>query len=79
MLNLKFVERTTNYGAKQVLLKNGNKILAWIESYPKYTAVDEEVNKYFYAFGKPSDNNYLSFRVDTIAEGKQKILENLVL
>lgn len=79
MLNLKFAERTTNYGAKQVLLKNGNKILAWIESYPKYTAVDEEDNKYFYAFGKPSDNNYLSFRVDTIAEGKQKILENLVL
>ena len=79
MPNLRFVERTTDYGAEQVLLKSGNKILAWIESYPKYTAVNEEVNKYFYAFGKPSDKNYLSFRADTIEEGKQKIMENLVL
>lgn len=76
---LKWVERITDYGAAQILLKKENKILAWIESYPKNTAVDEEKDKYFYAFGKPSDNNYLSFRVDTIEEGKTKVMNNLVL
>lgn len=70
MTKLRFVERITDYGTKQAILKSGNKILAWVE---------ERSDKCYYAFGKPSDNDYLSFRVDTIAEGKQKILENLVL
>lgn len=78
-IKLKWVERITDYGATQILLKKGNKILAWIESYPKNTTVDEEKDRYFYAFGKPSNNNYLSFRVDTIEEGKIKVMDNLVL
>ena len=70
MTKLRFVERITDYGTKQVILKSDNKILAWVE---------ERSNKYYYAFGKPSDSNYISFVVDSIEDGKQKILENLVL
>ena len=70
MTKLQFVERMTDYGTKQVILKSGNKILAWVE---------ERSDKYYYAFGKPSNSNYVSFVVDSIEEGKQKILENLVL
>ena len=70
MTKLKFVERITDYGTKQVILKSGNKILAWVE---------ERSDKCYYAFGKPSNSNYISFVVDSIEDGKQKILENLVL
>ena len=70
MTKLKFVERITDYGTKQVILKSGNKILAWVE---------DRSDKYYYAFGKPSDSSYISFVVDSIEDGKQKILENLVL
>ena len=70
MTKLKFVERITDYGTKQAILKSGNKILAWVE---------ERSDNCYYAFGKPSDSSYISFVVDSIEEGKQKILENLVL
>ena len=70
MTKLRFVERITDYGTKQAILKSDNKILAWVEESP---------DKCYYAFGKPSDDNYVSFVVDSIEEGKQKILENLVL
>ena len=70
MTKLKFVERMTDYGTKQAILKSGNKILAWVE---------ECSDKYYYAFGKPSDSSYISFVVDSIEDGKQKILENIVL
>ena len=70
MTKLRFVERMTDYGTKQAILKSGNKILAWVE---------ERSDKCYYAFGKPSDSSYISFVVDSIEDGKQKILENLVL
>ena len=70
MTNLRFVERMTDYGTKQAILKSDNKILAWVE---------ERSDKCYYAFGKPSDSSYISFVVDSIEDGKQKILENLVL
>ena len=70
MTKLRFVERITDYGTKQAILKSGNKILAWVE---------ERSDKYYYAFSKPSDLSYISFVVDSIEDGKQKILENLIL
>ena len=42
MSDIHFVERVTDYGAEQVLLKKGNKILGWTENYPENTAVYNE-------------------------------------
>lgn len=78
MPNLKWIKRVTDYGAEQYLLKSGNKILGWVESYPYYTAVGEEKDKWFYAFGKPSDDSYTSFKEDTKEKAMDKLLNFII-
>lgn len=58
----------TDYGAVRVTLKHKNKVLGYVEAYPKYTACDEERDKFFYSIGKPSQNND-QYRVETLEEG----------
>ena len=79
MANLKWVKRITDYGAEQYLLKSGNKIVAWVESFPYYTAVDEEREKWFYAFGKPSDTVYISFKTETKEQAMDKVMSCVFL
>ena len=69
MKKLHFVEKITDYGSKQVLLKLGNKILGYIEAYPKFTACEDEKNKYFYGIGKPNNKNFaVSYTLNTLDE-----------
>lgn len=58
----------TDYDAVRVTLKYKNKILGYVEAYPKYTACDEERDKFFYSIGKPSQNCE-QYVVDTLEEG----------
>lgn len=58
----------TDYGAVRATLKYKNKILGYVEAYPKYTSCNEEHNKYFYSIGKPSQNCE-QYRVETLEKG----------
>lgn len=58
----------TDYDAVRVTLKCKNKVLGYVEAYPKNTVCDEERNKFFYCIGKPSQNHE-QYRVDTLEEG----------
>lgn len=75
MNKLHFFERVTDYGAEQVLLKSGNKILAWIEPYPNSTPVYNERGKWWYAFGNPNQHHFTSYKVNDKEEGKKVLME----
>lgn len=79
MANVKWVKRVTDYGAEQYLLKSGNKIVAWVESFPHYISLDEEKEKWFCAFGKPSDTDYTSFRTETKEQAMNKVMNCVIL
>lgn len=72
---IKLIIKPTDYGAYREILKDGNKILGWIEQYP-ITNLPES-GKFFYAFGKPSQTNYISFQCDTLKEAEDGLLNNL--
>lgn len=63
---MKFVKSNTDYGAYRELLKEGNKIIGWIEQRTN--------GKYFYAFGKPSQSNFISFECETLQQAKNEML-----
>ncbi len=67
----------TDYGVIRATLKCKNKTLGYVEAYPKYTACDEERNKFFYSIGKPSQNPE-QYRVETLEEG-MNALQNTLL
>lgn len=46
------------------IVKNGKKIIGF---------AFEHKGEFFYAFGKPSQSNYLSFKCNSIEEGVEKI------
>lgn len=65
---MKFVRKDTDYGAYRELLKNGNKIVGWVEQRP--------TGEFFYAYGKPSQSSYISFECKSLLEAKEEIIEN---
>lgn len=74
-MSRKFVIKQTDYGAYREIYKEGNKILGWIEQYP--TTNLSESNKFFYAYGKPSQDHYVSFTCDTLEQARKEFLDNL--
>ena len=76
MKMLKSTIQHTDYGVDRRVVKYGNKILGYMEPYPKYTACDEEKGKWFYALGKPSDNpsdNPITYRCNTEDEARNAL------
>lgn len=71
----KLIIKPTNYGAYREILKDGNKILGWIEQY--LTSNLPESEKFFYAFGKPSQSSYISFTCGTLKEAEDGLLNNI--
>ena len=63
---MKFVKSNTDYGAYRELLKEGNKIIGWIEQRTN--------GKQLYAFGKPSQSNFISFECETLQQAKNEML-----
>lgn len=75
MKNLKFVCKPTDYGTYRELLKDGNKIVGWVEQRPKTNSKENEM--YFYAYGKPSQTSFISFNCKTLKQAKEEIVNNL--
>ena len=69
--------KPTDYGAYREILKQGNKIVGYLEAYPKDTAVDEEKGKYFYTFSKPSATDFVSYRCDTLEEARKQLMKGV--
>ena len=74
MKTLKSIIQHTDYGVDRRVVKYGNKILGYMEPYPKYTACDEEKGKWFYALGKPSDNP-ITYRCNNEDEARNVLYE----
>ena len=70
---LHFLHKHTDYGAYREILKDGNMIVGWVEQYPHSTL--PESDKWFYAFGKPSQTSFMAFQCDTLEEAKTKLIE----
>lgn len=76
MSDIHFVERVTDYGAEQVLLKKGNKILGWTENYPENTAAYNERGKWFWCVGNPNQVHYeTTYKVNDKEDGKKVLME----
>ena len=75
MKHTKFIERVTDYGARQEILKQGNKILGWIEQYASNNANVHEIGKWFFALGKPSQKYPIQYVCDRLDEAEYKLLE----
>jgi len=75
MKHTKFIERVTDYGAKQEVLKRGNKILGWIEQYASNNANVHEIGKWFFALGKPSQKYPIQYVCDNVEEAEHKLFE----
>jgi hypothetical protein len=73
--DVKFVRKDTDYGAYRELAKQNGRIIGWIEQRPEGDL--EESGKFFYAYGKPSQSNYISFTCDTLEQAKKEFIENL--
>lgn len=69
---LKSIIQRTDYGVDRRVVKYGNKILGYMEPYPKHTACDEEKGKWFYALGRPSDNP-ITYRCDSEDEARDAL------
>lgn len=65
---MKFVRKDTDYGAYRELLKNGNKIVGWVEQRPN--------GDFYYAYGKPSQSSFISFECESLDVAKAEIVEN---
>lgn len=75
MKHTKFIERVTDYGAKQEILKCSNKILGWIEQYASNNANVHEIGKWFFALGKPSQKYPIQYVCDYLYEAEYKLFE----
>ena len=71
----KFVRKDTDYGAYRELLKNRNKIIGFIEQRP--SGDFEDSNKFFYCYGKPSQNSFVSFTCNSLEQAREEIIRNL--
>ena len=75
MKHTKLIERVTDYGARQEVLKHGNKILGWIEQYATNNADDNEKDKWFFALGKPSQKYPIQYVCNNVEEAEHKLFE----
>lgn len=75
MKHTKLIERVTDYGAIQEVLKHGNKILGWIEQYSSNSANTQEIGKWFFAIGKPSQKYPIQYVCNTLDEAEHKLCE----
>ena len=50
---------------KKILVKKGKKIIGFVSQYGN--------GQYYYAFGKPSQNNIISFECNSIEQGIARI------
>jgi len=71
----KFVRKDTDYNSYRELLKKGNKIIGFIEQRPQGNF--EDSNKFFYAYGKPSQSSFISFTCDSLEQARKEIISNL--
>lgn len=63
------IEKITDYGARQVLFKRGNKILAWAEERPS-------LNWEFF-IGKPSIRPHIVYIAKSYIDAEQNIIQLL--
>lgn len=65
-----FRTKNTDYGAYRELLKEGRKILGWIEQRPN--------GDFYYAYGKPSQSSFISFECKTLEQARKEIVESIL-
>lgn len=77
MPNITVLTKITDYGTRQVLIKDRNKILGWAEPYSSYSANTHEIGKWFFCIGKPSQKDPVQFVCNSEDEAVKALTNTL--